>query len=573
MIRESLDPSVMGDSMVLAHRYRLLLVLGTVTPLLVLAPTVATAAPATPTISTTASGAVPIGGKISDSAVLAGGNAPTGTITFKVFGPNNATCSGSGASTSTVSVAGNGTYTSAPVTVTKAGTYRYTASYGGDANNNAVSEGCNGDNESVTVTSVKPTLTTHASADVTLGKSISDTAVLAGGNAPTGSITFKAYGPDDANCTGTAAASSTKTVSGNASYTSATFTPKTAGVYRYIATYSGDGSNASVADSCGAANESVTVSKVQPTMSASSSPATIQLGHTVSDTVVISGGTAPTGTITAKLYGPNVSSCTGTPAMTSTVTVTGNGTYHTQSYQPSTVGSYQYVASYSGDKNNAAATTTCGASSQQVVVSQVDSALSLTLSALSTHYGTEQTESISVSLASSNPSASSTGTVLVIDRRSGQTVCTIALANGNGSCNLGATQLDVGTYTVYGSFQGNTNTKASMSSSHQFVVDTAPTHTTLGLSHRHVRFGHERATRVLVTVTAANVPTAPTGHVLISSAGRKLCKIMLSAGSGSCHLGKRELSVGHHHMVAKYLGSHDLHASHSAHRRIRVTRH
>jgi hypothetical protein len=559
--------------MLFARRYRFLLVLGTVTPLVALTPSVAVAAPTTPTITTTASGSVAIGGKISDSAVLAGGNAPTGSITFKVYGPNIATCSGAAASSSTVSVSGNGPYASAPFTVTKSGTYRYVASYAGDANNNPVTEGCNGSGESVTVTAVKPTFTTTASADVTLGKPISDTAVLSGGNAPTGSITFRAYGPDNATCTGTAAATSTKTVTGNGTYTSTSFTPKTAGVYRFIATYSGNANNGSVADSCGTASESVTVNKVQPTVTATPSPATTALGHTISETVVIAAGTAPTGTITAKIYGPNVTSCTGTPVATSTVTVTGNGTYHTQAFQPTTVGSYQFLTTYNGDKNNAATTTTCGASNQQVVITQVDSALSLTLSGLSTTYGSEQTETFSAALASSVPSASSTGTVSVIDRRSGQTVCTITLVNGGGSCSLGVTELNEGRYTVYGSFPGNTNTKASMSSSHQFVVNPGATHTTLGLTNKHLRFGHERATRLLVTVTAANVSTPPTGHVLVRSGGAKLCKITLSSGDGSCRFGKRRLSVGHHHLVAQYLGGQNLHPSHSAHRRIRVTAH
>jgi hypothetical protein len=556
--------------MIHARPFRFLLALGVVTSVVAAAPTAAVAAVSTPTISTTGSPSVAVGGKISDSAVLAGGNAPTGTITFKVFGPNNTGCTGTSAFSSSVTVNGNATYTSSSFTITKAGTYRFVASYGGDTNNAAVTEGCNGNGESVNVTTAKATITTTASAGVTLGKTISDTAVLAGGTSPTGSITFKAWGPDNTTCTGTPAATSTVTVAGNGTYHSTAFTPKTAGVYRFVASYSGDAQNASASDSCGAANESVTVSKVQPKVTTTPS-AGVTVGHSISETVVISSGTSPTGTITAQIYGPNVSTCTGTPAMTSTVAVSGNGTYHTQAFQPSTVGSYQFVTTYSGDTNNAGTATTCGASGQQVVVSQVDSALTLTLSTLATHYGSEQSVSMSVSVASSDPSASSTGTVLVIDSHSGQALCTIALANGAGSCSLGAAQLEAGRYTAYGSYQGNTNTKASMSSSHQFVVDSAPTQTTLGVTHRHLRFGHERATRVLVTVTSANVPAPPTGRVLVTSRGATLCRVSLVSGAGSCRFGKRRLSVGHHQLVAHYLGSQDLHASHSAHRRIRIT--
>src|SRR4029077_8784290 len=45
-----------------------------------------------PTITTTASGSVPVGGSIHDTAHLTGGFNPTGTITFHLYGPNDANC-------------------------------------------------------------------------------------------------------------------------------------------------------------------------------------------------------------------------------------------------------------------------------------------------------------------------------------------------------------------------------------------------------------------------------------------------------------------------------------------------
>src|SRR5206468_6806105 len=107
---------------------------------------------APPTIATTASASVPAGGTISDSAVLAGGFSPTGTITFMVFGPNNAGCTGMPLGTSTVTVTGNGTYPSGPFTAAGAGTYNFVATYSGDANNAAAASACGAANESVTVT-------------------------------------------------------------------------------------------------------------------------------------------------------------------------------------------------------------------------------------------------------------------------------------------------------------------------------------------------------------------------------------------------------------------------------------
>jgi len=94
-----------------------------------------------------------LGGAISDSATLSGGTNPTGTITFNLYGPNDATCTGAVIFTSTVTVAGNGSYASTPVfTPTATGTYRWIANYSGDANNAATANGCNGVNENVVVT-------------------------------------------------------------------------------------------------------------------------------------------------------------------------------------------------------------------------------------------------------------------------------------------------------------------------------------------------------------------------------------------------------------------------------------
>jgi hypothetical protein len=88
---------------------------------------------------------------------------------------------------------------------------------------------------------------------------ISDTATLSGGATPTGTITFNLYGPDDATCTGAAIFTSTVPVNGNGTYPSASFTPTTAGTYRWIANYSGNANNTGTANACNAAGENVVV--------------------------------------------------------------------------------------------------------------------------------------------------------------------------------------------------------------------------------------------------------------------------------------------------------------------------
>jgi hypothetical protein len=108
-------------------------------------------------------------------------------------------------------------------------------------------------------------LTTQVQApEVTLGQTINDTVVLNTGGSPTGTITFRLYGPDDANCGGAAVFTSVVTVNGDGSYTSGSFTPSVAGTYRWIATYSGDGNNGAAANACNDPNETVVVNPTPP---------------------------------------------------------------------------------------------------------------------------------------------------------------------------------------------------------------------------------------------------------------------------------------------------------------------
>ena len=52
-------------------------------------------------------------------------------------------------------------------------------------------------------------------------RSIYDTATLTGGDGPTGTITFKLYGPGNAGCTGTPTFTDRETVMGTASFSRA----------------------------------------------------------------------------------------------------------------------------------------------------------------------------------------------------------------------------------------------------------------------------------------------------------------------------------------------------------------
>src|SRR5205085_3056526 len=135
--------------------------------------------------------------KLTDSATITGGYFETGTITFYLMGPGStASTPLSGAVyTDTVTISGDGTYTTAmgnnpggymPMAT---GTYQWVAVYSGDGNNNGVTSPFGAEpwtvgQQSPTITTTTPNFTT-----ATLGTStatLKDTATLQDGVNPTG---------------------------------------------------------------------------------------------------------------------------------------------------------------------------------------------------------------------------------------------------------------------------------------------------------------------------------------------------------------------------------------------------
>ena len=314
------------------------------------------AAPALTTTPSPTTATLPAGATLRDSAVLSGGNNPTGSITFTLAAPG-----GSVVDTEMVPVSGNGTY-STPVGFSisagaAAGMYQWDASYSGDSTNADVTDN-NDAGERVVVSPASPTLTTTPSpASPTLGPTsttLKDSATLSVGSAPTGSITFTLAAPG-----GPVVDTETVTVNGNGTYTTPVgFTLPTTGTatgtYQWNATYSGDGNNNPFSDT-GSPSEQVVVSQASPTVTTTPNPtnATAGSGATLKDSAVLSGGAAPTGTITFLLVQAG-----GTVEDTETVAVNGNGTYTTPTgFMLSSVvpaGSYQWHATYTGDADNQA---------------------------------------------------------------------------------------------------------------------------------------------------------------------------------------------------------------------------
>lgn len=250
-----------------------------------LAPGGASAA-VTPTISGSSTSPGWAGLPIRDSANLSGGLNLTGSITFRLYGIGDTTCSAPPIFTNTKPVAGEGHYTSDAWVTNAAGSYRWIAAYNGDANNNPVATPCGHINQIVSVAKANPVFTGAASL-VSPAFTITNTANLDKGvgptGGPTGTITFALYGPD--TCSTGPVFTSVKTVNGNGNYTSDEYRPPAAGRYIWKLTYSGDANNIAAYTACSDPNNDVTVGTPPPAAFAvTGSPSAVAAGGQVTAT-------------------------------------------------------------------------------------------------------------------------------------------------------------------------------------------------------------------------------------------------------------------------------------------------
>jgi uncharacterized repeat protein (TIGR01451 family) len=131
-------------------------------------------------------------------------------------------------------------------------------------------------------------LTTNATS-ATIGSPIHDVATLSGATgAAGGTITFKAYGPNDPTCANAPAFTSAAIqVNGNGDYSSGDFTPTALGTYAWTAHYTGDGNNSPSDTACGDANETSVVIKPHISISKSPDQQTVLIGQTATFTIVV----------------------------------------------------------------------------------------------------------------------------------------------------------------------------------------------------------------------------------------------------------------------------------------------
>jgi hypothetical protein len=91
----------------------------------------------------------------------------------------------------------------------------------------------------------------------------------------------------------------------------------------------------------------------------------------IRDTAVLSGGSSPTGKITFSLYSASDTTCS-TVLGKVRVAVNGDGSYVSPAIAPASSGTYQWVASYGGDKNNQSLTGSCNDPTERSTITETD---------------------------------------------------------------------------------------------------------------------------------------------------------------------------------------------------------
>jgi hypothetical protein len=304
-----------------------------------------------PSITTTLSDdTIEVGDTIHDSATLTGATANAGgTVTYTVY--TDTACSAGAQSAGTVTVTNGVVPDSDPITFNSTGDFYWQAVYSGDANNLTASSVCT--SEHLVVAQKKPSIATTLSAtSVEVGAFVHDSATLTGATSNAGgTVTYTVY--SDTSCSQDPRDAGTKAVTNGSVADSNSLQFNSAGDFYWQAVYSGDANNEGATSVC--TSEHLVVTKKSPGMT--TAPNLIP-----NDDATISGGFNPTGTITFKLFSPSDATCSGAGAYSQTVTVNGNGTYSTTntSFVASTLGTWRWLVTYSGDGNNNGTTSECG---------------------------------------------------------------------------------------------------------------------------------------------------------------------------------------------------------------------
>ncbi|MGO8877117.1 MAG: Ig-like domain-containing protein, partial [Acidimicrobiales bacterium] len=327
------------------------------------------------------------------------GFTPTGTVTYSFY--DNNTCTGSPATTQTVTLSGGAVPNSDPTGPLATGSYGYQAAWSGDSNYASAIGECEGFSvlEAATATSTivyDAALGAPWSGTETTGASAYDTATVtapaapltdvgrrrhlaprATGIAATGQVTYDFF--ENATCNGEAFSTATVTLAAGAAPDSSATAPLGAGSYSFQATYAGDANYHPSTSGCEPFS-------VGPVLTATSTivydtshgvpwNGTEATGASAYDTATVVGvpGFVPTGTVTYDFF---ANGTCGLPASTTDAVTLSDGTVpNSSATSPLGADGYSFDATYSGDVNDLPETSSCEAFSVAKAASSTRSAV------------------------------------------------------------------------------------------------------------------------------------------------------------------------------------------------------
>ncbi len=425
---------------------------------------VVTVSKASPSVTTSLLAAtISVGGSASDSATLAGGFNPGGTVSYEFFA--GSTCSGPSTAVGTpVTVTSGVVPNSASQTFNAAGLYSWNAIYSGDSNNNSAVSQC----EPLTVNKASPTIaTTLSSTTPVVGTAVSDSVTLSGFYQATGTVAYSVFA--NGGCTASGVAVSTVTVTGGSVPGSRPVLFNATGGYSFQAVYSGDSNNNGAASAC----EPLAVQKTSPTINTSLSSTSIQVGGSVTDSASLSNSFQASGTVTYNLF-VGTSTCVGTSSTVSAVPVTGGAVPNSRSvvFNATNPGGYSFQAAYSGDANNNGATSPC----EPLTVSPVSGdTITGSLSSSTIFVGNTVTDS--AILGGTTPTAG--GTVTYKDFSNGNCappatiVSIVTITNSNVPNSRSVTFNSTGSFSLIAVYSGDSNNAGAASLCQLLTVSRA----------------------------------------------------------------------------------------------------
>ena len=433
---------------------------------------------------------------------------PIGDVTFTLYSDSSCTTLAaviSGTDTISTSAGVSAAAVTKSWTPSKTGPYYWQASFTGSLGNLPFTTTCDAANEELTVVPASPTIATQAkpASNITVGvkTTVGDTATFSNTSsiAPAGGVTFTLY--SDSSCTTPAAVISpgtgqiqTNSAGVSTAAYSTSWTPTSPGRYYWKASYSGDANNNGYTTACGAANEELTVVPASPTITTKATPTsnlTVGATTTVGDTATFGNttSTAPTGPVTFTLYSDV--SCKDA-VIDGTVTISTSAEVSTAafttSWTPSKIGTYYWVASYSGDANNNGYTTTCDAANEELtVVTSQSTGPPATSPVITTQLSAptvvvNQPVFDTATLIGATSTAGGTVTYTVYDNRAcsgaGTSAGTVTVSNGTVPHSDFVTFPAAGTYYWQAAYSGDANNGGAESACTSEVLTVVPTGST-----------------------------------------------------------------------------------------------